>query len=201
MTLGDNISFQYPITNNIQTLSTKNVERGNDPYGILFVPELETDGCKKSEEEYVPANATRLRNLPQGTNYALIAIAPWFEPTCMHEYFKSVRAAPVKALLVYQPGTSAAMPPPMNDASWGLGDGGGWKSSNNFPTYAIMSVSGSIITKQLSLYSGNITDAPNGHELSSMFSPTDYVRLWATVNTGTWAVHSPQCAQSRGTVQ
>lgn len=179
-----NNSFQYPITTNIQTLSTKNVERGNDPYGILYVPDLGSDECKEAEGDYVPSNATRLRNLPQGSNYALIAIAPWFSAPCINEYFQSARTSPVKAMFVYQPGTSAAMPPTMNDASWGLGDGGSWKSANNFPTYAIMSVSGGIIVDQLGLYSGNITDVPHGHELASIFSPTDYVRLWATVSTG-----------------
>jgi hypothetical protein len=131
----------------------------------------------------VAKNATRLSNLPQETNYALVAFAPWFSPTCMLEYFQSARNSPVKAFLVYQPGTSAMMPPPMNDVSWGLGDGGQWKSANNFPTYALMSVSGGIIAEQLSLYSGNITDAPHAEELVSLFSPADYVRLWATVNT------------------
>ena len=178
-----NDSFQYPLTTNIQTLSTKNVERGNDPYGILYVPDLQSDDCKNSEAQYIAKNATRLRNLPQGANYALVAFAPWYSPTCMHEYFSSARKAPTKALVVYQPGTSAAMPPPMSDASWGLGDGGSWKSSNNFPTYAIMSASGGIIAQQLSLYSGNLTDVPYGHDLSAIFSPTDYVRLWATVST------------------
>jgi hypothetical protein len=75
------------------------------------------------------------------------------------------------------------MPPPMSDPSWGLDDGGSWKTANNFPTYAIMSASGSIVMHQLSLYSGNISDVPHGHDLISDFSPTSYVRLFANVNT------------------
>jgi hypothetical protein len=183
--LQSNVSFQYPITSNIQTLSTKNVERGNDPYGILFVPNLQSDLCKKNEGQHVPANATRHSNLPRDTEYALIALAPWFSVDCMLEYFAAARDEPaVKAFLVYQPGTSDAMPPIMNDPSWGLGDGGSWKSANSFPTYAISSVAGAKVVVELSRYSGNITDAPHGHELASMFSPTDYVRLWSTVDTG-----------------
>lgn len=177
-------SFQYPITSNIQTLSSKDVERGNDPYGILFVPALSSDDCKQSERQYVPSNATRLDNLPSGTDYALIAFAPWYSPDCMKQYFQAARTSPVKAFFVYQPGTSNSMPPVMNDPSWYLGDGGSWKVDNKFPTYAIASVSGGIIAQQLGLYSGNITDVPHGQELASEFPPTDYVRLWATVNTG-----------------
>lgn len=140
----------------------------------------------------MPANTTRLSNLPRNTEYALIAFAPWFSVDCMLEYFAAARTHPaVKAFLVYQPGIGNDMPPIMNDLSWGLGDGGSWKSANNFPTYALSSASGGIIVDELSQYSGNITDAPNGHELVSMFSPTDYVRLWATVNTGWW--HCTHC--------
>jgi hypothetical protein len=188
-TLPDNVSFRYPIANNIQTLSAKNSNGGNDPYGILFVPQLRSDGCKQSELKHVPGNATRLHNLPQGTDYSLVALAPWFSPTCMHEYLESARGSPVQALLVYQPGRSAAMPPAASDASWALGDGGAWKSANNFPTYAIMPVSGSILVEQLGLYSGNVTDAPKGSALASMLNPTDYVRLWAGIRTGGSSFH------------
>lgn len=171
-------------------MSTKNVERGNDPFGLLFVPDLQSDACKKAEAEeaHVPANATRIHNLP-GNDYIsdLVGFVPWFSPTCMLEYFASVRQSDVKAVIVYQPGNSTDMPPVMNDASWGLGDGGAWKTDNDFPTYAIMSASGGVIMTQLSLYSGNLTDAPQGNDLLELgldFKPTDYVRLYATIATG-----------------
>jgi hypothetical protein len=105
----------------------------------------------------------------------------------MLEYFESIRKSDVKAVIVYHPGNSTLMPPVMNDASWGLGDGGAWKTNNNFPTYAIASASGGIIMKELSLYSGNLTDVPQGDsllELGMDFKPTDYVRLYATITTG-----------------
>ncbi|ORY15763.1 hypothetical protein BCR34DRAFT_558520 [Clohesyomyces aquaticus] len=182
-TLGSNISFHYPITNNIQTLSSKGVSSGGDPYGLLYVPDLQSDECKTAEQSLVPKNATRLKNLPQATDYSLVAFAPWFRPDCMIQYFEAARTAPVKAFLVYQPNQGNAMPPLMNDASWGLNDGGSWKSQNHFPVYALASISGSIVMDQLSKYSGNLTDVPHGHDLASIFSPTDYVRLWATINT------------------
>ncbi|KAF2268287.1 hypothetical protein CC78DRAFT_510788 [Lojkania enalia] len=183
VTLGSNISFQYPITSDIQTLSTKNIGKGgNDPNGILYVPDLQSQACKDSEAEYVAANATRLRNLPVDANYFLIGIFPWYSGPCVLEYFKAARKSPTTAVLVYHPGMSAEMPPPLSDPSWYLGDGGSWKSDNKFPTYAIAPVSGGIIMQQLSEYSGNLTDVPHGEELATLFNPTDYVRLWATVN-------------------
>ncbi|KAH7391106.1 hypothetical protein DE146DRAFT_663532 [Phaeosphaeria sp. MPI-PUGE-AT-0046c] len=184
-TLNSSIAFQYPIYDNIQTLSTKGVD--SDPYGILYVPDLTSDACKSQEEQHVPANATRVANLPAGKNYALIAIAPWFSSQCMLEYFAAARQQPTKAILVWQPAKGDARPPVLNDASWSLQDGGAWQRANTFPTYALTTTTGAIIVDQLSKYSGNLTSVPNGPELAKFLDPTDYVRLRATVSTDTGA--------------
>ncbi|KAF2017768.1 hypothetical protein BU24DRAFT_460773 [Aaosphaeria arxii CBS 175.79] len=183
ITLPANASFQLPITENIQTLSNKDVQKGSDPYGILYVPDLTSDGCKKEEEQYVANNVTRRANLPEHIEYALVAVAPWYSAECMNEYFEAARDAPVKAFLVYQPGAAAGMPPPVSDSSWLMGDGGTWKAQNTFPTYAIVPPTGALIMKGLSEYSGNITDLPYNETLVDMFADTDYVRLWATIGT------------------
>ncbi|KAF2680970.1 hypothetical protein K458DRAFT_84486 [Lentithecium fluviatile CBS 122367] len=180
--LNANISFQYPITSNIQTLSPKDVQRGNDPYGILYVPDLSSSGCRDAEQEHVPSNATRLNNLPSDTDYALVAFAPWFSPTCMLEYFQAARSSTARAFLVYLPGNDNTMPPVMNDHAWYLGDGGSWKMNNTFPTYAISSSSGSIIARELSFYSGNVSNTPYSDEFPAVVNPTDYVRLWASID-------------------
>ncbi|KAF2751414.1 hypothetical protein M011DRAFT_464152 [Sporormia fimetaria CBS 119925] len=183
-TLPTNVSFRYIERNNIQTLSPKNRgDRIPDPYGLLYVPDLRTDECRELEEEHVPANVTRVTNLPLGENYALVALAPWFSRKCMTEYFESARVQPMNAFLVYQPGASTEQPPIANDPSWSLDDGGTWKSANSFPTYAIAPASGAIIMDQLSQYSGNVTDVPYGQELASVLEATDYVRLWTSIGT------------------
>jgi hypothetical protein len=41
--------------------------------------------------------------------------------------------------------------------------------------------------QQLSMYSGNLTDAPFGDQLAESLDRRDYVRLWATVSTDTGA--------------
>jgi hypothetical protein len=113
--LQKNESFYFPVPN-IQTLSSKGVERGDDPFGLLYIPALQTDECRDSEKQYVPENATRLANLPFNAGYALIAVAPWFSPTCMKEYFATARSQPVKAFIVYQPDPeSTEVPPETND--------------------------------------------------------------------------------------
>ncbi|KAH9863654.1 hypothetical protein J1614_009586 [Plenodomus biglobosus] len=186
-TLNDTLGFSYRILSNIQTLSTKGVDAGTDPYGILYVPELRTDGCKALERQHVPANVTRLANLPDGTNYALIAVAPWYSPQCTVEYFTAARETTTKALFTYQPGTTNAKPPVLNDASWNLQDGGSWQTANFFPTYAVSSTTGKNIMNQLDQYSGNVSTVPHGDTLSRIYAPSDYVRLWASVSTDTGA--------------
>ncbi|KAJ4404525.1 hypothetical protein N0V91_005869 [Didymella pomorum] len=183
-TLNETISFQYRGVTNIQTLSTKGVDSGSDPYGILYVPEVFTESCKRNESQYVPANATRLANLPADRNYALIAFAPWYSAQCMIEYFTAARTqSATKGFLTYLPGDSNAQPPVLNNPAWDLQDGGMWQQDNTFPTYALSSISGNNVMDQLNLYSGNLSTVPNGDDLGRIFNNTSYVRLWATVST------------------
>ncbi|KAL6706438.1 hypothetical protein ACN47E_005544 [Coniothyrium glycines] len=187
LTLNSSVAFQYRILSNIQTLSTKGIDSANDPYGILYVPDLQSDACREQEKDHVPANATRLADLPLDKNYALIAVAPWYAANCTMEYFTSARLSPTKAFFTYQLGQGNAMPPVLRDSVWDLHDGGMWQSNNFFPTYALSSITGQNIMDQLDLYSGNISSVPNGPQLLSEYNSTDYVRLWATVNTDSGA--------------
>lgn len=184
--LQSNESFVFPVQN-VQTLSSKGVERGDDPYGLLYIPVLQTDGCRDQEKDYVPQNATRLANLPYNFDYALIAVAPWFSPDCMKEYFATARNEPVKAFIVYQPDPeSTALPPGTNDQVWAMNDGGSWQYSNQFPTYAVPGASGNLIVDQMSDYSGNISTVPYGQFLQQQYPDTDYIRLWAKVIAGSF---------------
>jgi hypothetical protein len=184
ITLNDSVSFQYRILSNIQTLSTKGVNSNQDPYGILYVPDVQTTDCKDQEKLHVPENATRIANLPSDKDYALIAVAPWYSAQCTIEYFTAARNHPTKAFLTYQPGDTNAKPPVLNDASWNLQDGGSWQTANDFPTYALSSMTGNNIMDQLNEYSGNLSQVPHADALSQVYNSTDYVRLWATVSTG-----------------
>ena len=78
---------------------------------------------------------------------------------------------------------TAAAPPEPDDSAWRIDGGLGWQSEIDWPVYAINANEGSLIMKELSLYSGNISSAPYGHELLSAFSPKDNVRLYCNINT------------------
>lgn len=143
------------------------------------MPDLsKADNCYGISQQYIPANVTRQANLPP-TDFSLVALAPWINAECTLSYLASARRDPARAFLFYLPNTTTS-PPPSDSRVWNLGDGGAWKAQNHIPVYAITGAIGSELMHQLSLYSGNMTKVPYGHEISELPSvdPRDYVRIY-----------------------
>ena len=112
-----------------------------------------------------------------------VAFAPWFSADCTRSYLAAAKDS--AAFLFYVPVQNTTdKPPPRIDQTWNLGDGGYWKSQNNFPVYAIPGADGATIMQQLALYSGNMSEVKNGDLLAQQFNPRDYVRLYTTFGTG-----------------
>lgn len=185
-----NISFSQHLDNDIlQTLSTHNAAAGSTITGFLYVPDL-TDGdpCVDISSQYIPSNVTRRANLPP-TDFTLIALAPWISVECTQSYLASAKVDPARAFLFYliDNGTfdASAQPPPINSPAWTLNDGGAWRSGNPFPIYAIPADFGNQLIHELSLYSGNMTNVPNGHRISELADadPRDYVRMYTAIDT------------------
>lgn len=178
-----NISFTWSESGTIRTLSTTDAAAGTDISGLLYTPVPNTTVCPQWSQ-YAPYNASKVV-LPRA-NFGFVALAPWISPNCTLAYLAAVQQDPIRSFIFYQPGNSTAEPPLANDASWGLNDGGKWKSSNKFPVYAIPSYSGNQIMNQLALYTGNLTSVPNGHELANQFPPSDYIRLAIEIDIGAY---------------
>ena len=123
---------------------------------------------------------TRQSNLPK-VDYLQVAIAPWLSADCTKSYLAAAQGA--KAVVFYLPGQNNSDPPPMNNAVWGLDDGGSWESQNQFPVYAVPSTIGTILMQELGRYSGNMSSVEDGHLLETQFDPSYYVRLYAVINT------------------
>jgi hypothetical protein len=170
----ESLSFYFPESGNIRTLSTTDASSGTEISGLLYTPVPSTTLCPQWPL-YVPKNATQVV-LPRAT-FGFVALAPWISSNCTLAYLAAVRQDPIRSFVFYLPGNSTNIPPLANDPTWALGDGGKWKSTNRFPVYAISSNSGNQIMSQLSLYTGNLTSVPNGHELANIYSPSDYIRL------------------------
>ena len=127
---------------------------------------------------------TRETNLPSN-DYSLIAVAPWISANCTKSYLAAASSSGARAFLTYLALDPQTRPPPVpNDPAWSLNDGGQWRSTNKYPVYALQPSDGAQIMLQLSLYSGNMTDAPNGHLLTEQFDSRNYIRLYCDVNTG-----------------
>ncbi|ESZ99044.1 hypothetical protein SBOR_0578 [Sclerotinia borealis F-4128] len=182
--LSPNVSYAEFISDNLQTLSTHNADASGVIGGFLYVPDLDQKHtCYNISEQYVPSNVTRRANLP-ATDFTLIALAPWISIECTKGYLAAARQDPVRAFIFYQPDNSTTQPPPISSEEWALEDGGSWKTTNKYPVYAIPGSVGARMMREISLYSGNLTDVPYGHELSTFpgVDPRDYVRVYTQLS-------------------
>lgn len=166
----------------IQTLSSSTASPGSDVTGFLYTPDLPAgDPCVNASAPWVPRNVTRQGSLPN-TDYHLIAVAPWLSPSCTMKYFAAAQQDPVRGFIFFLPNNNTNAPPDPNDATWDLGDGGNWKSTNRFPVYAIPGPTGRLLLLASAQYSGNISSVPYGQQLAASYNPTDYVRLFIDVS-------------------
>jgi hypothetical protein len=180
----DTLSYQLNDNSDVRTLSTNVPGTGGSVKGLLYVPELRnSDSCFNITKTYFPHNVTRRSGLPD-SGFPLVAVAPWISINCTSSYLAAARVDPVTAFFFYKPDNGTVEPPPADDPGWSLQDGGRWKSENDFGVYAVPGALGATLMTQLSLYSGNMTDVPNGAKLTEMYDPRDYIRLFAMVNFG-----------------
>ncbi|RDW87726.1 hypothetical protein BP5796_03420 [Coleophoma crateriformis] len=195
--LRPNMSYSESIDGSEFTiLSTHNIPADGKMRGFLYVPDLlESDPCVNISKPYVPSNVTRQANLPP-TDFTLIAIAPWINENCTKSYLAAAKLDPMRALIFYKPDNSTNPPPPISDPQWNLHDGGRWKSSNQYPVFAVSGAMGARMIYESSLYSGNLTNVPHGHEISEIpnIDVRDYVRIFTKIRVpgssktpGAWA--------------
>lgn len=167
----------------IITLSSRGAQPGVRVSGLLYVPSLPGSAteCIAASAEWVPENATRRDNLPS-VNYDMIALAPWLSPECVQGYLAAAREDSVTGFMFFLPNNSTDTPPESDSSSWSLGDPH-WQSANPFSVYAIPGQTGNILMQQSALYSGNMTDVPNGDVLVENYDSRDYIRLFVDIDT------------------
>lgn len=126
---------------------------------------------------------TRRANLPP-SDFSLVAVAPWINGDCTLSFLRSARRDLARGFLFYQPDNSTSRPPPSHSSVWDLNDGGQWKANTPFPVYVVPGSIGEHITYELSLYSGNMTAVPFGHNISELpnIDPRDYVRVYTQLS-------------------
>ncbi len=167
----------------IRTLSTNTEGSGDDIEGLLYVPDLDSwDPCANISKQYIPNHVTRISSLPTA-NAFLVALVPWISQNCTRSFLDAARGLKSRALITYLPNLQPGIPPPANDPAWAMSDGGQWKSSNQYPVYAIPGTSGNTLMQALGRYSGNVTSVPYGGIIAEDYKSPDYVRLYVTVGT------------------
>ena len=119
-----------------------------------------------------------------------MGLVPWINVDCTLEFIAAARLDPCRALIFYLPDNNTTQPPPPSAEVWNLNDSSKWKSTFQYPVYAIPGSVGNRLMHELALYSGNMTDVPFGHEISELpnVDPRDYVRLYThlvTTNSST----------------
>ena len=182
--LRPNISYNEHIEDNLQTLSTRHADSDGTIDGFLYVPDLDsTDHCFNISKLYVPFNVTRQANLPP-TDFNLVALAPWISAECTEAYMNAAILDPARAFIFYLPDGNSSQPPPSGSPVWNLGDGGAWAGRVQYPVYTVPGSIGASMMHELSLYSGNMTDVPFGHQISEIpgIDPRDYVRIYTQLN-------------------
>jgi len=175
------ISFAFA-SESIVTLSTTGTD-GSDVTGYLYVPNLASDDpCNNLSAPYIPANVTRQANLPGSSSFIdLIGLAPWISSQCTLNYFAAARGDPIRGFIFFPPTNSTMSPPDANSSAWDLGDNGAWMRDNKYPVWAISGLDGVRIARASGQYSGNLTQAPYGSNLSTLYDARDYVRLASRV--------------------
>ncbi|KAI9743509.1 MAG: hypothetical protein M1818_002822 [Claussenomyces sp. TS43310] len=180
------ISYDEDIIDNIQTLSTNDADVSDGIKGFLYVPDLNAnDPCFHTSQQYIAQNVTRQANLPH-SDYNLVALAPWINANCTLSYLASTEDDPTRAFLFYIPDGGTTLPPSIDSEIWDLDDGGQWKSSAQYPVYALPDSIGSNMMNALSLYSGNVSEVPYGQNLSRLgIDPEAYVRICTEITVST----------------
>ncbi|KAF2211769.1 hypothetical protein CERZMDRAFT_112464 [Cercospora zeae-maydis SCOH1-5] len=182
--INESISFHFLTSFDIRTLSSRGANSGNDVTGLLYVPTLvDSDPCVNASAPYVPQNVTRRAQLPPD-DYNLIALVPWVSGTCALHYVEAARKDPVHSVVFYVPDNGTGIPPDVHDKQWDIPNAGNWRDEAGFPIYAINGQKGALLMNASSLYSGNMTDVPFGHELTEFYDSRDYVRLFVDIDTG-----------------
>lgn len=173
--INSDLGYSLRLSNAFTTLSSNNPNNYDAIEGLLYVPTLSPDvapACAGSNDT-IPANVTTITDFPSNQDYPFTAVFPWTTSMeCTEAYLAQARSDAVRGAITFQPSTSTPdAVADVGDDSWTLADGGHWKSDNQFPIYAISYTAASQILNQLALYSGNMTEVPNGDLLANNSTP------------------------------
>lgn len=116
----------------------------------------------------------------------MVAVAPWLSdnPECALPYIQATQADPALGLIFFPTRPTASIGGPVRDnPDWGV-DGSTWRDWIRRTEYSIWGVrpeAGARLVQEMAKYSGNVSVAPFGTELSQRYPPDDAIRLFARI--------------------
>lgn len=156
---------------------------GDSISALLYVPKLSNDACNEEARDLIPANVTRRSDFPKPP-CALMALAPWISPNCTLAFLDAAKYDRVVGAVLYIPNNSTSNLPMGNGTIWKLDEDDTWKLNHPFSVYAIPGAYGKQLVNQIALYSGNLSSAPHGDELSHEYNPNARARIFARIDVG-----------------
>ncbi|KAE8323018.1 hypothetical protein BDV39DRAFT_144353 [Aspergillus sergii] len=178
----DSASFRFVVDGTVRTLSSQSTP-GNAPIrGLLFVPSLDVkDSCNNLTAPFIPPNVTRHSDVDR-FRFQTIGLAPWVNAECAESFIDASQRVGSDALVFFLPASNNTKPPPAEDSTWSLRDGGDWKNRNILPVYAIPGPAGVTLMNQLAWYSGNTSHAYNSHNASASVTGRSDTRLLSLID-------------------
>ncbi|KAE8352932.1 hypothetical protein BDV28DRAFT_148538 [Aspergillus coremiiformis] len=175
-------AFHFVVDSAVQTLSSQD-SSGNAPIrGLLFVPSLDADDpCNNLTAPLIPTNVTRYSDVER-FRFPTIGLAPWVSAECAVSFLDASQRTGSNALVFFLPASNNSKPPPAEDPTWSLGDGGDWRNRNLPPVYAIPGLAGVTLMHQLAWTSGNTSHAQNGHNESTSVPGQPDIRLFSLID-------------------
>jgi len=165
------------------------VRGGDNVPGFLYVPDSgEPKGSECNNPAIIPANVTRVGNIPNASWYE-IAYAPWISENCSAAYLQAANLNPnIAAMIFYSIVTGNPVNYTLPAASTFTIPGG--FGFSNAPVYIVDGRWGQTVMNQLSRYSGNMSSVLTPDEISQgHFDIEDSPRLLGIIYTSMVPYH------------
>ncbi|KAK9456150.1 hypothetical protein V1511DRAFT_496679 [Dipodascopsis uninucleata] len=169
----ESISFRKEY-DSAEVLYQASKDDGTDITGLLYVPDI-SGYHQDCGSDYLPKNVTAISSFP--STYYTVAIAPLTNETCAEIWMDQAHHDGAIDVIFYTPSNS--------NTSLGLSwiDDVSTTGTRTYSVYQISTSLGEYLIQKLTYYSGNMTGAPNGLELTENYDFRDYVRVAVEIDT------------------
>lgn len=142
--------------------------------------------CWNGSSITIPDNATTTLNaVPSWTKdeFEYIPIFPWTSESCAKAYLEAVSVGYHYTAFTFLPDRNMTTVPDASDPVWKIGTNNSWQEDFRGALFAIGAADALPLISQLSRYSGNISSAPFGTELTHLYGAESLARILISTST------------------